>query len=37
MKELNDLTYKINGCVYKVHAALGPGLLKSMSYVYCMS
>jgi len=33
--ELNDLTYKIIGCVYKVHAELGPGLLES-SYEACL-
>lgn len=33
--ELNDLTYKIIGCVYKVHSTLGPGLLES-SYEVCL-
>lgn len=33
--ELNDLTYKIIGCVYKVHAVLGPGLLES-TYEVCL-
>ncbi len=33
--ELNDLSYKIIGCVYKVHAALGPGLLES-TYEVCL-
>ena len=33
--ELNDLTYKIIGCVYKVHAELGPGLLES-TYEVCL-
>ncbi len=33
--ELNDLTYQIIGCVYKVHSALGPGLLES-SYEVCL-
>lgn len=33
--ELNDLTYKIIGCVYKVHSELGPGLLES-SYETCL-
>lgn len=35
MKELNDLTYKIIGCTYKVHTALGPGLLES-TYEICL-
>ncbi len=33
--ELNDLTYKIIGCVYKVHSELGPGLLES-TYEVCL-
>ncbi|MFT6844767.1 MAG: GxxExxY protein [Flavobacteriales bacterium] len=33
--ELNDLTYKIIGCVYKVHTELGPGLLES-TYEVCL-
>ena len=33
--ELNDLTYKIIGCVYKVHSGLGPGLLES-TYEVCL-
>nr|WP_315157073.1 GxxExxY protein [uncultured Flavobacterium sp.] len=33
--ELNDLTYKIIGCAYKVHAELGPGLLES-TYEVCL-
>ena len=33
--ELNDLTYKIIGCAYKVHSALGPGLLES-TYEVCL-
>lgn len=28
--ELNDLTYKIRGAIFKVHSALGPGLLESV-------
>lgn len=28
--ELNDLTYKIRGAIYKVHSTLGPGLLESV-------
>jgi GxxExxY protein len=34
--ELNDLTYKIIGCVYKVHSELGPGLLES-TYEVCLA
>jgi len=34
MKQLNELSYKIIGCAYKVHAALGPGLLES-TYEVC--
>lgn len=33
--ELNDLTYKIIGCVYNVHSELGPGLLES-TYEVCL-
>lgn len=33
--ELNDLTYRIIGCVYKVHSELGPGLLES-TYELCL-
>ncbi len=32
---MNDLTYKIIGCVYKVHSELGPGLLES-TYEICL-
>ncbi len=28
--ELNDLTYKIRGAIFKVHTSLGPGLLESV-------
>jgi GxxExxY protein len=35
MEPLNELTYKIIGCAYKVHAALGPGLLES-AYEICL-
>jgi GxxExxY protein len=28
--DLNDLTYKIRGAIYKVHSSLGPGLLESV-------
>lgn len=34
--ELNDLSYKIIGCVFKVHRELGPGLLES-SYEVCLA
>lgn len=27
---LNDLTYAIRGCIFKVHKVLGPGLLESV-------
>jgi|SRR5690625_880388 len=33
--KLNDLTYKIIGCAYKVHSELGPGLLES-TYEVCL-
>ena len=33
--DLNDLTYKIIGCAYKVHSELGPGLLES-TYEVCL-
>ena len=33
--KLNELSYKIIGCVYKVHSALGPGLLES-TYQTCL-
>ena len=33
--ELNDLTYEIIGCAYKVHSQLGPGLLES-TYEVCL-
>ena len=36
MKNLNDLTYQIIGCAYKVHRTLGPGLLES-TYEHCLS
>lgn len=35
MTELNDLSYLIIGCVYKVHSELGPGLLES-TYEICL-
>ncbi len=33
--ELNDLSYKVIGAVYKVHSQLGPGLLES-TYEVCL-
>jgi GxxExxY protein len=30
MDELNELTYKIRGAIFKVHAELGPGLFESV-------
>jgi len=35
MEKLNEISYKIIGCAYKVHAALGPGLLES-AYEACL-
>ena len=35
MEKLNELTYQIIGCVYKVHSELGPGLLES-TYEVCL-
>lgn len=35
MDELNDISYKIIGCAYKVHSELGPGLLES-TYEVCL-
>jgi GxxExxY protein len=35
METINDLTYKIIGAAYKVHSALGPGLLES-AYKECL-
>ena len=34
-KSLNDITYGIIGCAFRVHKALGPGLLES-SYEACL-
>jgi GxxExxY protein len=36
MENINDLTYKIIGCAFKVHSVLGPGLLES-TYEHCLS
>ena len=33
--EINKITYSIIGCAYKVHRALGPGLLES-TYEACL-
>lgn len=33
--EINDLTYRIIGCAYTVHSALGPGMLES-TYRKCL-
>jgi GxxExxY protein len=33
--DINDISYKIIGCAYKVHSALGPGLLES-TYETCL-
>ena len=30
MKQINDLTYEVRGCLFKVHSKLGPGLLESI-------
>jgi GxxExxY protein len=30
LNDLNDLTYKIRGAIFKVHSSLGPGLLESV-------
>jgi GxxExxY protein len=35
MEKLNDLSYKIIGCAYRVHSELGPGLLES-TYETCL-
>lgn len=35
MEDINDLSYKILGCVYDVHSKLGPGLLES-TYEICL-
>jgi GxxExxY protein len=36
IENVNDLTYKIIGCAFKVHSVLGPGLLES-TYEHCLS
>ena len=35
LQEINDITYAIIGCAYKVHSRLGPGLLES-TYEVCL-
>ncbi len=35
MHPLNELSYKIIGCAFKVHSTLGPGLLES-TYQTCL-
>ena len=35
MKILNDISFNIIGCAYKVHSELGPGLLES-TYEVCV-
>lgn len=35
MDELNEISYKIIGCAYEVHAELGPGLLEK-TYEVCL-
>lgn len=35
MEMINDLTYDIIGCAFKVHSQLGPGLLES-TYEVCL-
>lgn len=34
-KEINELAYKVIGCAYRIHQALGPGLLES-AYEACL-
>lgn len=29
-QEINDLTYRIRGCIFEVYKVLGPGLLESV-------
>lgn len=36
MENINDLTFKIIGCAFKVHSTLGPGLLES-TYEHCLA
>ncbi len=36
MNDINKITYNIIGCAYKVHSALGPGLLES-TYEACLA
>ena len=34
MDKINDLTYKIRGCIYETYNTLGPGLLESAYETY---
>ena len=36
MEDINNISYKIIGCAYKVHSVLGPGLLES-AYQVCLA
>ena len=36
VENLNQISFKIIGCAYKVHSALGPGLLES-AYEVCLA
>ncbi|MCU0370593.1 MAG: GxxExxY protein [Bacteroidales bacterium] len=36
MDNINELTFKILSCAYKVHSKLGPGLLES-TYEHCLA
>ncbi len=35
-EEINNITYEIIGCAYKIHSELGPGLLES-TYEACLA
>ena len=36
MKAMNEITYQVIGCAFKVHRELGPGLLES-TYEACLN